>query len=676
MKDFKRDPIRLNLNASMKLKKVEDGEEQGNLKVTGMASTNTQDRHGDIIAAGAWTNGLEAYKRNPILLFNHKYDCVIGKVTSVKPTDMGLEVDAEIDRELAPDVARMVEKGYVNTFSVGLMAKDVEYVREMDGFVIKEVDLFELSVVSVPANSDAVFSVSKQLDSKTLSQLKKGEELLTEKDAGGEQGSQKGRINMNEKELAALVAAAVKEANREESTQKALEAKEKAEAERLEAEKAAEKTEMVGAVAKTVAVTVTENCKGLIDEVEQRLDAKFAAGGDVDVSKAIEGLQADLAAYGDKLHEMTRTERAFAAKRDNATWQKAFEKDIVEAHLFAHALAGKNSVPKWETNVAKSLIEKVNAHSGIEVSSADFEQVVSTSIYEDIQNELVLAPLFDEVALTSASQIVPILPDAGYAQFTANQTGSGSNPKGNLEKRGDTYGSPYGGIGLQERTLSTKKLISKTYLGNETGEDAILPILPLLRKSVIRSHARSTEAAILVGNSADGPFGTGGDSFNGLVTLAAADGHKTQSAGTLATDALTATALLGARKNLGKYGVRQANMFYIVSQRAWYELIEDPEFQDTNLVGDQASKIRGEVGRVYGSPVIMCDEFADPDVNKFYALAFNPSMFVMPRLRGVTVESDYETADQRTVLVASQRIGLTDMIQGSTAKWALQYAAT
>ena len=44
---------------------------------------------------------------------------------------------------------------------------------------------------------------------------------------------------------------------------------------------------------------------------------------------------------------------------------------------------------------------------------------------------------------------------------------------------------------MTERTLSTKKLISQSYLGNETEEDAILPILPLIRESMVRSHARA-----------------------------------------------------------------------------------------------------------------------------------------------------------------------------------------
>ena len=87
-------------------------------------------------------------------------------------------------------------------------------------------------------------------------------------------------------------------------------------------------------------------------------------------------------------------------------------------------------------------MEKVNAHSGVQVSSADFEQIVSTNIERDIQNELVLAPLFREIAMTSANMIIPILPDAGYAEFASAQTASGSSPHGNLADRGDSLGSP------------------------------------------------------------------------------------------------------------------------------------------------------------------------------------------------------------------------------------------
>ena len=282
--------------------------------------------------------------------------------------------------------------------------------------------------------------------------------------------------------------------------------------------------------------------------------------------------------------------------------------------------------------------------------------------------------------MQSATQIIPILPDAGYAEFTSNQAASGSSPHGNLEERGDTYGSPYSGVDLTERTLSTKKLISQSYLGNETEEDAILPILPLIRESIVRSHARGIENALLVGDHADGVYGTSQATFDGLVALAAADDssgtHVTQSATAFASESLTALDLLAARKKMGKYGMNPADVTFIVNTQEYYSLLQDAEFQDVNLVGDIATKLSGEIGSVFGSKVIVCDEFATPAVSKFYAVAVYTKNYVMPRLRGVTIESDYEVANQRRVLVASQRLGFTDMIDGATSVHALQYKAS
>jgi len=89
-----------------------------------------------------------------------------------------------------------------------------------------------------------------------------------------------------------------------------------------------------------------------------------------------------------------------------------------------------------------------------------------------------------------------------------------------------------------------------------------------------------------------------------------------------------------------------------------------------------ATKLSGEIGQVFGSRVLLCDEFATPAVSKFAAVAVNPRNYVMPRLRGVTVESDYEVINQRRVLVASQRLGFTDLIDGATSKWAWMYKAS
>ena len=124
---------------------------------------------------------------------------------------------------------------------------------------------------------------------------------------------------------------------------------------------------------------------------------------------------------------------------------------------------------------------------------------------------------------------------------------------------------------------------------------------------------------------------------------------------------------------MGKYGINPSEVVYIVSQDVYYNLLEDAEFQDANLVGDMATKLSGEIGQVFGSRVIMCDEFASKAAGKYAAIAVYPRNYVIPRLRGVTIESDYEVANQRRVLVASQRLGFTDLIDGATSKWAFAY---
>jgi len=442
-------------------------------------------------------------------------------------------------------------------------------------------------------------------------------------------------------------------------------AKELADAEEKAAQQEVEtaETEAEQEKVRTIVEVGMSGAEQLMNDVEKRVSEKHE-----DLEKVVNELQSALKDKKEEIEAIRESKRIFG-DRNNSDWQKAFQSDIDDAWVMGLA-TGKG----YDTKLGRSVMEKVNAHSGVGVSSADFEQTVSTNIERDIQLELVLAPLFREIQMASATQIIPILPDAGYAEFTANQTATGSSPHGNLEERGDTYDGTMSGIDLTERTLSTKKLISQSYLGNETEEDAILPILPLIRESIVRAHARGVENALLVGNHADGVYGTSGATFEGLVTMAGS--NKTQSATAFASESLTALHLLAARKNMGKYGMNPADVTYIVNSTEYYSLLQDAEFQDVNLVGDVATKLRGEIGSVFGSKVIVCDEFATPAVAKFYAIAVYAKNYVMPRLRGMTIESDYEVANQRRVLVASQRLGFTDMIDASTSAWALQYKAS
>ena len=666
--------------------------DDGGLDIKGSASTNALDRAGDIINADAWTKGgLDNFKNNPIILFNHNYDKPIGRAKDLQVTENGLDITARISKS-AGEIKDLIKDGVLGAFSVGFKVKDAEYMTETDGYKIKDAELFEVSVVSVPCNQGATFSIAKSFDNMEdynkfkrqfvtanstesadavkIEQPSQAKAEVTEKDDMSEVKQSPDSENFDLESFAKEVAEktattiAMKQAEAKAAEEKAaMEAAEKA-AEVEAEEKAAQEAEQEAQ--KIVVKAGITGAEKLMNDVESRVNEKHE-----DLENVVKSLEKELAEKSEEIMNIRESKRIFNDRQGQGDWKKAFENDIIDAK-FAGLATGKG----WDNEYSKSVMEKVNAHSGVAVSSADFEQVVSTNIERDIQNELVLAPLFREIPMTSANMIIPILPDSGYAEFTGNQTATGSSPHGNLAQRGDTYGSAYGGIDLTERTLSTKKLISQSFLGNETEEDAIMPILPLIRESMVRSHARGIENAILVGNHGDGTYGTSGASFAGLVKLAEGDSNKTQSTTAFASDSLTALQLLAARKQMGKYGMNPSEVVYIISQTGYYQLLEDAEFQDANLVGDMATKLNGEIGQVFGSRVLVCDEFATPAVSKYHALAVYPRNYVMPRLRGVTIESDYEVANQRRVLVASQRIGFTDLIDSADSVHALQYKAS
>ena len=56
------------------------------------ASTETVDRHGEMILSSAWTDkGLEDYRKNPVILLNHDYYSLpVGKSLWQKVDDKGL----------------------------------------------------------------------------------------------------------------------------------------------------------------------------------------------------------------------------------------------------------------------------------------------------------------------------------------------------------------------------------------------------------------------------------------------------------------------------------------------------------------------------------------------------------------------------------------------------------
>ena len=127
-----------------------------------IASTEAVDSYGDIVKAN-WR--LERYANNPIVLFGHNTrdpSCVIGMASDVKVEGGMLKaritlVDAETNPE-AERVFKLMKAGALRGISVGFLPHSYGWakVNDQEVFVLDDNELFEISVVSVPANPDAL----------------------------------------------------------------------------------------------------------------------------------------------------------------------------------------------------------------------------------------------------------------------------------------------------------------------------------------------------------------------------------------------------------------------------------------------------------------------------------------------------------------------------------------
>ena len=135
-------------------------------KFSGVATSPAVDRVGDIIEP------LGVKFKNPLpLLHQHFHDRPIGTVRFKKPTADGIEFEAEIAEIDEPaalkervDVAwGEIKHGLVRATSIGF--RPIEYsFMDNGGIRYSEVEVYELSTVTIPANAEAIISTVKSID--------------------------------------------------------------------------------------------------------------------------------------------------------------------------------------------------------------------------------------------------------------------------------------------------------------------------------------------------------------------------------------------------------------------------------------------------------------------------------------------------------------------------------
>ena len=142
--------------------------DEGQRTISGIATTPTVDRVGDIIEP------LGVQFKNPMpFLWQHDHEAPVGTVNFDKPTKNGITFTAKfvdpgtVDSASLKDRLQMawdsIKTGLVRAVSIGFRPIEYAFMEDSSGIRFIETEVFELSGVTIPANAEALISGVKSL---------------------------------------------------------------------------------------------------------------------------------------------------------------------------------------------------------------------------------------------------------------------------------------------------------------------------------------------------------------------------------------------------------------------------------------------------------------------------------------------------------------------------------
>lgn len=134
---------------------------------------NNKDKVNDILVKGCFAKSIN--DRGPesnandkiIMLWQHDMKEPIGKISVLREDDKGLYFEAVIDDvERGNQALKQLESGTLNQFSIGYsyVREKCEYDPNIDAYIVKEVVLYEISVVSIGCNGETEYLGLKSME--------------------------------------------------------------------------------------------------------------------------------------------------------------------------------------------------------------------------------------------------------------------------------------------------------------------------------------------------------------------------------------------------------------------------------------------------------------------------------------------------------------------------------
>lgn len=140
----------------------------------GYASTWTEDLMGDTILPGAFSKSIAQKFRIGRIKILWQHEQPLGMPTEMREDGAGLYVEGRISKtRLGDEALELMRDGVVSSMSIGFTIPKGGAEWDDDGYkrTIKEVDLFEFSPVTFPANPAAVITGVKSFDPRDVERI-------------------------------------------------------------------------------------------------------------------------------------------------------------------------------------------------------------------------------------------------------------------------------------------------------------------------------------------------------------------------------------------------------------------------------------------------------------------------------------------------------------------------
>lgn len=167
---------------------VKEVDEEGHFSGYGSVY-NVIDSYREVVAPGAFASTLRKWQsrnRLPPALWQHRSGEPVGPFTKMVEDDRGLYVEGQLlvkDVQRAREARALMQAKAVDGLSIGFNSVVEEWNSETKLLTLKEIDLWEVSIVTFPANAESLITEVRGMfvDGRTPS-IKEVEEIL--RDAG------------------------------------------------------------------------------------------------------------------------------------------------------------------------------------------------------------------------------------------------------------------------------------------------------------------------------------------------------------------------------------------------------------------------------------------------------------------------------------------------------------